>query len=200
MSDSFIPEGGEPRAKADRWLNTKDWPVVKGVKTVRWRFLSGLSVGWVGWSGGKPLRAEGENLFPPGTVWDSSEMKGETVVNKPKFAWAAFGYCPDDTDPEVKGIEIPQATIRKAISALVEQWGDPRLFDVVMTMNADKKGYTVQPHPTGKCPPDAAVLAKWEAMLSAGADMKLLYRGVDPFPASGAGNAAAVAGDDEVPF
>lgn len=200
MSDSFIPEGGEPASKAERWVNPKGWPTVKGVKTLRWRFLSGLAQGWIGWSGGKPLRAPAENMFPAGTKWDEDEFKGEKVVNTPKFAWAAFGYCPDDSDPEVRAWEIPQATIRKALSALVEQWGDPRGFDIVATQNADKKGYTVQPHPSGKCPPNAVALERWNAALAAGADMKKLYAGEDPFPPAGAGNAPASAGDEDVPF
>jgi len=198
--DGFIPEGGEPASKTDRWVNAKNWPTVKGVKTLRWRFLSGLTPGWVGWSGGKPLRAPAENMFPPGTKWDENEFKGEKVVNKPKFSWAAFGYCPDDADPDVRAWEIPQATIRKAITALVEQWGDPRGFDIVVTQNADKKGYTVQPHPSGKCPPNATVAAKWDAAVAAGADMVKLYQGADPFPSAGSSQPAAAAERDDLPF
>ena len=137
-------------------------------------------------------------MFPPGTKWDENEFKGEKGVNTPKFAWAAFGYCPEDSDPEVRAWEIPQATIRKAIIALAEQWGDPRGFDVVVTQNADKKGYTVQPHPSGKCDPNPAVAAKWAAAVAAGADMVKLYQGVDPFP--GAGSSQPAPESSDLPF
>ena len=205
--DGFIPEGADSGgAITGRWLNPKDWPNDKdsGGQAVRWRFLSGLSSGFTGWSGGKPVRAPEPSMFTPGLVWDSKDFGGKIKTNTPARTWAGFGYCPDSPGKEIMAMEITQPSLFDALKSVIAKgWGNPLEYDLIFARGKDKKGflsYSVSPHPSGKTPLPPDIQAKWDAFKAGGADMSLLYTTGDPFPQAANGGAAAAAGDDGLPF
>ena len=126
----------------------------------------------------KPFRLKPGVPVPVGDL--GVDENGEVEI--PKYFWAFVVY--NRNSEKIQILELTQATIRRAVRALVDnpKWGDPKEYDITVTKEGDGYGtkYTVTPNPKEKMEPE--IVESYKKM-----DIKLevLYDGGDPFKSDG---------------
>ena len=173
---SFLPDGHKDPNPPSNYMQFND-----GDNT--FRVLSSAIVGWEIWGeeekDGKKVRVpyrfhKDDDILP-------KYQDLETDTNRFKFFWAFVVY--NREDKKVQILEITQNTVRKAITALInnKKWGDPKEYDIVVTRNRTGPKpmdieYLVTPDP--KEPIDSEIVNKYQSM---NINLEALYEGKDPF-------------------
>ena len=170
---SFLPKGYEIPDKQTGYLNMRK----EGDYT--FRIMSSPILGYVGWKdtpeGGRtPIRKRMDESFD--TIQDGIDA-GDI-----KHFWAFIVW---NYDAEMFQImEVTQATIQKAIKALVSnpKWGDPKGtdgYDIVITrsgLQMQDTAYAVTPNPKEKL--DKKVVEAYEKV---NINLEAQFEGKDPF-------------------
>ena len=163
MTD-FLPQGYDIPTQSSNYMKLQDG-------TNRFRVLASPIIGYEYWT------EDSEGNRKPNRV----PMDGKVPVayaEETKHFWAMPVY--DYADDQIKILEITQATIQKAIKALVadEDWGSPLNYDLTVSRTGQKleTKYQVQPKPAKEL--DKGIVEAYKAMHI---DLTALYRGEDPF-------------------
>lgn len=172
---SFLPADHKEPIQASNYMK-----LAEGDNTIR--VLSSAIVGWEIW--GEEMK-EGKMQRTPYRFKDEESITPkyqalESETNRFKYFWAFVVY--NRQDKKIQILELTQATIRKAILALVNRpkWGDPKNYDLVITKN--KTGselrdveYIVTAEP-GEI--DPVIVKEYEGM---NINLNALYSNDDPF-------------------
>lgn len=173
---TFLPDGHKEPVQASNYMK-----LIEGDNT--FRVLSSAITGWEIWG---TETKEGKEVRMPYRFKDEDSITPkyqalETETNRFKYFWAFVVY--NRQDLKVQILELTQATIRKAILALVNnpKWGDPKEYDIVITKN--KTGsemrdveYIVTPDPKEIVDPE--ITKKYKSM---NINLEALYSNDDPF-------------------
>jgi len=170
MND-FLPKGYKIPEKPSNYLNMRE----EGSYT--FRPMSSPIIGWETWKdtpeGGRtPIRKRMDDLFDTADV-DPSEVK---------HFWAFIVWNYKSESFQI--LEITQATIQKAIKALVrnDKWGNPKGkdgYDLVITregLTMQDTNYSVSPNPKEEL--DTKIV---DAYKENNIKLEALYDGADPF-------------------
>ncbi len=173
MNNNFLPEDytGIPEDPS-RYLKLADGKN-------QFRVLSSAIVGYEWWidegDSKKPLRVRNEEDVPT-ELWKASDTR-----KRPKHFWAFVVFNRKTNGVQI--LEITQKSIMKSIESIIEDWGSPKEYDLVI--NRQKTGseafdveYTVLPIPNDKAPLDAGVTEYFEELRI---NLEAMYEGKDPF-------------------
>ena len=139
----------------------------------KFRVLSSAIVGMEYWV------TEGDKRKPVRKQMDEPIPVGELETDdRPKHFWAfiVWNYKTDT----VQILHITQKTIRTAIKDLVkmEDWGDPKGYDITITRKGDGFDTEYTTLPSNKSKTDEGIIKLYEDM---NIDLQKLFSGDDPF-------------------
>lgn len=168
--DSMFPEGYKAPTGDSQFMKLKDGDN-------KFRVLTPAVIGWEGWRNNKPFRV-------PFVIGQDCPIKDDEVdfdqtYGKPKinhfWAFTIWNYG----EKKVQVLEITQKTIMRAIENyyIVEDWGDPRYYDLNIKRDkvGDKISYSVIPTPPKPLSKEAT-----EAFESSKVDLSKLFSGEYP--------------------
>lgn len=173
---AFLPKDYKGEPETGKYMKFR-----QGENT--FRVLSDAIVGMEYW---KTKTVDGKETRYPVRLRSDEKVKiGDLEINEktgelemPKHFWALVVF--NRRSETIQILEITQATIRKAITALdnSKKWGDIKTFDITVTREGEgfDTVYTTMPEPKEEV--DEGIVALYESM-----DIKLdkLYEGGDPF-------------------
>lgn len=155
----------------------------------RFRVLSSAIVGWKWWE------VDGDENIPH-RVKTKKEVPGDILASKDsrrraRHFWAFVVW--NHNAQRVQILELTQVTIMRALKAVVDSWGDPEEFDIVV--RREKTGpnqmdveYTVLPIPAQRSKEVPEEAFETAAQI----DLTALYRNEDPFEEVEKGTGEAV--------
>lgn len=172
MSKEFLPDGYEPPKGSSGYMKFE-----KGVN--KFLILGSALVGWEYWSlEDKPVRVAELPEHNPADIRVGDDGQPEKI--KHFWAFPVWNY----EDERVQVLELTQSTIRREISALVDndEWGTPVLTYAITVSREGEKlttKYTVTPSPAKDIPVE--ILDAWKEAQDKGFDVSRLMDGGNPF-------------------
>lgn len=166
--NSFLPDGYEAPISGGGYMKLQDGDNLL-------RTLSSAIVGYQYWTNDdKPVRSRVAFETTP----DIRVKDGK--ADKPKHFWAFVVW--NYSTKAVEILEVTQASIRKAITNLVEdsEWGDPKQYDIKINRSGSgfDTEYTVSPKPHKEVAEE--ILKAYE---ETPINLEALYEGKNPFEA-----------------
>lgn len=168
--NSFLPSDYKAPTSDSQFMKLQDGDN-------KFRILTPAVIGWEGWKNNKPFRVKA--VTGQDCPIKDSDVDFDVKYNKPKinhfWAFVIWSYA----DKKIQVLEITQKTIMKAIENyyIVEDWGDPRNYDLNIKRDnvGEKVSYSVIPTPPKPLSQEAA-----EAFEVSKVDLEKLFSGEYP--------------------